>query len=356
MTPRLKFIFIQFLLTIGIFFVFEGIVSVIMALRPIWDYKESRWTKPDPWLGWVNIPNLNKKDFFRKGVGLRTNGLGFRADKDYSAHIPNGKKRIVCLGDSYTFNLDLDNEDTWCRRLELLDPRLEVVNMGVTSYGFDQMYLLYLRNGLYLEYDILIVALVSWDMCRYGDHFFDLAKPFLVIDNNSLLVKGVPVRNYLSFLGRVNRTRYHLERLASLRAIRWLFRKFSLPKSNSESMADYDREYLLTVKIMEDILRLKGPNKGSVVMLWLPTVEDILEIDSAQIKLKKRIKEALVKLGILFIDLTEDFKGKSLPELKKLFLFEYSGGTIRLHHFSLQGAAYIAELLYQRLLAEGLLS
>ena len=152
------------------------------------------YTKYDPDLGWASVANFQSPDMYGPQVGLRINGQGFRNDSDFAKAVPEGKIRVICSGDSFTFGEGVDNDDTWCQRLTSLDRRLETINMGQGGYDLDQAYLWYKRDGIALEHQVQVLAFVTDDFFRTEfDEFQGVPKPILVIDKGALVVNGVPV-------------------------------------------------------------------------------------------------------------------------------------------------------------------
>lgn len=116
-----------------------------------------------------------KKDFINKvdddlGYSLgknkisgkyRTNGQGFRANKDYSLFPDDNHLRMVALGDSFVFCDGERNEDAWPFILEGLNDRLEVLNFGVPGYGLGQSYLRYLKYAREYHPDVVFINYVT---------------------------------------------------------------------------------------------------------------------------------------------------------------------------------------------------
>jgi hypothetical protein len=66
--------------------------------------------------------------------------------------------------------------------------------MGQPGYGVDQMYLLYMRDGLALEHSIHILAFISSDLNRMRNldqHLY--GKPTLALVDGKLQSENVPV-------------------------------------------------------------------------------------------------------------------------------------------------------------------
>lgn len=62
----------------------------------------------------------------------QTNAAGFRDDHEVGP--PGERFRVATYGDSETFGWSVALEDTFQRRMETIDPRVEVLNLGVPGY------------------------------------------------------------------------------------------------------------------------------------------------------------------------------------------------------------------------------
>lgn len=121
----------------------------------------------DPELGWTLSASAAS---VKSSEGLRytTNAQGFRAppDRVYATDPPPGKVRLVLLGDSFTHGDEVNLEDSWAGRLELEDPRLETVNLGVPAYGTDQAFLRWRRDGKPLRSHAVVLGIWLENVCR----------------------------------------------------------------------------------------------------------------------------------------------------------------------------------------------
>src|SRR5262245_44962734 len=119
--------------SIVVFIVLEGVSSALLfgrelaRLRGRGDLAERRHTRHDTLLSWVNVPNTYLPDAYGRGIYVRINGQGFRANGDVAPKVASGRTRVICSGDSYTFGYGVDNDQAWCRLLEEQDRRLETV-------------------------------------------------------------------------------------------------------------------------------------------------------------------------------------------------------------------------------------
>jgi len=141
------------------------------ALEATWRFVRSRgWgptTNPalvvhDDRLGWRYRPGArarHRTDEF--DVSIRINSRGFRGPEVPFQRTP-GRKRIVALGDSFTFGWGVEEEETWPARLaRILD--VEVVNLGVSGYGTDQEYILLQSEGRAYRPDVVLVQVAPND-------------------------------------------------------------------------------------------------------------------------------------------------------------------------------------------------
>lgn len=90
--------------------------------------------------------------------------------------VPAGRPRVVSLGDSVAFGLDVDDGATLAAQLQRLEPGLEVVDLSVPGYGTDQELLELEREGL-----APVPAVVLLNFCVAND-LVDNALPTFLYD------------------------------------------------------------------------------------------------------------------------------------------------------------------------------
>lgn len=144
----------------------------------------------DPAKGWVAKPNLRDVTVYRNKF-LNTNSKGLRGQTDYPYSRTQGKKRILILGDSFTFGDGVSDNETYSYYLQQMVPDAEIINMGVHGYGHDQMLILLKEEGLKYKPDIVILGFDYIDIFRNGMKFRDFAKPgFTVRDEKMQLINS----------------------------------------------------------------------------------------------------------------------------------------------------------------------
>ena len=120
----------------------------------------------DPLLGWKHVPGRSvAMPVLGPDVVWTINANGFRGDRDVAMAVPPGRRRVIALGDSFTFG-NVRADETWPALLEARLPASEVVNMGASAYGVDQMYLWYRESGAVLAPEVVVLALIGDDLRR----------------------------------------------------------------------------------------------------------------------------------------------------------------------------------------------
>jgi lysophospholipase L1-like esterase len=116
------------------------------------------YARPSATLGWENKPSVTV-DYGEPEFStlVRHNAFGFRSP-EIPLEKPDGVCRVLVLGDSFTYGVGVENEETFVARIEELDPRLQVINAGVNGYGTAQELLTLTEKGLEFEPDLVIVA------------------------------------------------------------------------------------------------------------------------------------------------------------------------------------------------------
>jgi hypothetical protein len=103
---------------------------------------------------------------------VNTNSLGLR-NKEITAKPPN-TKRVLFLGDSFTFGWGVEEPDAYPRLVEsyLSDYPIEVINAGRPSSSLGHHYLFLINEGLSLKPDLVVVG-------------FDLLNSYINLSLNS---------------------------------------------------------------------------------------------------------------------------------------------------------------------------
>lgn len=133
--------------------------SLELGLR-IWSQRthRERGSVFDPELGWRMVPSVVKVGkWWSADEPARTNALGWR-DAEFALERRPGVRRVIALGDSFTFGVAVDYGERFTEELERLVPDLEVLNFGVNAFGPDQELRLLETEGLRYRPDVVLLT------------------------------------------------------------------------------------------------------------------------------------------------------------------------------------------------------
>jgi len=182
--------------------VFLLILELVLAL--FWPQKIVRHTyqaengQYHPVIGWVNKPGISGRVIVSdKMVFNRThNSRGLRSLREIPYEKPAGTKRVLILGDSFTWGMGVNDGDIISEQLQRrAGEKFEVINGSVIGYGTDQELLWLTEEGLKYKPDLVVLAFYPWNdyeeisqSISYG-----YPKPFFGLEGDELVLGGVPV-------------------------------------------------------------------------------------------------------------------------------------------------------------------
>jgi len=117
----------------------------------------------------------------RDEAGVRTNSAGFRDAREFDLEPPPGARRIVLVGDSYTWGHGVANDETWGAFLERRLDGWQVLNLGVPGYGVDQAVLTFEEIGADYGPDVVVLGCFVRDVFRNLVAFRGYQKPCFVL-------------------------------------------------------------------------------------------------------------------------------------------------------------------------------
>lgn len=293
----------------------------------------------DEELGWVGIPDTFEPDMYGPGKYVRTNSRGFRDDRETSVDVPDGKIRVICSGDSFTYGQGVANDRTWCHLLSRQDQRLDTVNLAQPGYGIDQMYLRYLRDGAGVQHSVHIFAFVDGDlnrMSRVEQHGH--GKPTLRLVNGELVTENVPVPRLKWSVSRaLERADFRIFDLAR-RVLARVTRANQRRGSTVEAVGNHARQVFSE-------LRAKGKENGALtIFVYLPTENDI----AGDTPWHSWIRENVAVLGPGFVDLTDALRTIDATRFASFFITDSNPAA---GHYTEQGNEWAANEILDHLLA-----
>ena len=328
-------------------FLIEGFSSFVLLANRAFGRQaplaRQRYTKYDPQLGWVSVPNAYVADMYGRGAYVRIDSQGFRGDREVLPLVAPGKMRVICSGDSFTFGYGVSNDRTWCHDLTVIDQRLDAVNMGQGGYGLDQAYLWYARDGARLHHDIQIFAFIGSDLRRMASNRFEgYFKPTLAIQEGHLVTRNVPVPRIGSW-GRWIQRLMAFRDLQSVALLRRVLFRNALQENGSISPDVLE----VAERVFDQLAELNRQKGSQLIVAFLPTEG---EYRNGMPNYIAKLKRDVLAKGITWIDLVDDFREMPAAEEQRLFLTEadipqYKSAA---GHYTNKGNELVAGLLYRR--------
>jgi GDSL-like Lipase/Acylhydrolase family len=135
----------------------------------------------DPQLG--HVPRAG---YAAPGVNIESDGLRRTGEQVAGAS-------ILAVGDSFTYGDEVNDGQTWPAQLQLLTGR-RALNGGVSGYGFDQIVLRAEQLAAKYKPAVIVASFIADDIRRTEmRRLWSADKPYFVIEDGKLVLKGVPV-------------------------------------------------------------------------------------------------------------------------------------------------------------------
>jgi len=116
------------------------------------------------------------------GWDLDVKGDRIKGSRVYTPEPAEGIKRIVAIGDSFTYGAEVRIHESFPAQLEKMRENWEVLNMGVGGYGIDQALLKYVDQGRKWKPHVVVLGVHPPDWQRATLSFFTYAKPHYALD------------------------------------------------------------------------------------------------------------------------------------------------------------------------------
>ena len=156
---------------------------------------EGKIARYDPLIGVRLLPDAKARlvgpEF---DTPISTNAGGLRMDRDVAYGRDSRKRRILVIGDSFTFGHGVGTDERFGDLVESGLPDREVVNMGVQGTGTDQQYLLYREEGHKYEPDLVVLCYLTMNLKRnVATRYSNANKPRFELRDGALVLTNVPV-------------------------------------------------------------------------------------------------------------------------------------------------------------------
>jgi len=327
-----------------LFLLIEGLASVLMSARAAKRdlyVRELSHMQFDADLGWSHRPDVHVEDLYGEKTRFTTNSQGFRAGENFDKAIPAGKYRMVALGDSFTMGIGVGDDGTFPAQMQALCPVLQTVNMGQGGYGVDQDYLWYKRDGVKLDANMLLFAVIAPDFYRMtGDSFIGYGKPVLRVRNDALVIENVPVPATWNLRMPIGRARTFLDSLAVVRTAQWLAWHAGYgPAPARQLYGVASDEVLAAAELVFDELAVLSRSRGQrFVVAYLPIS---LLLAREPTREAAWLEDHSRRKAVPFINLVPDFNRLTSAEITRMFRSD--------DHYTEAGNRFVAEALLRRL-------
>lgn len=309
--------------------------NLYFLLNPELNYPE--FFRRDHNLFWKFRPNqVIRSNFIVEGE-YRINFFGLR-NKEFSEKKPEGVLRIICLGNSNTFGWKQKEEDAYPQQLQKLfdanrpELKLEVINAGITGYSSYQGKIFLREKILKLQPDLVTV--------NYGWNDLLPAK-FGIQDKEQKL----PPQWVLDIQNLFSRTTLY-QVLKSLWVGSFAKREGIKKGAARVSLPDFQQNLIEIERTCREngvpVVFLTNPI-ASIEAFWGPGKTSKVHI------LNKAYNDAIIGLS--------DTHNFYVLDVTALFLHRadlYDNGKTDFIHYNALGHKLVAQILYEYLLANGL--
>ncbi len=316
-----KILLIFFGLILGLV-LFEGLLRLGEVLQgnknEIFINESDKIHQYDPLLGWRLVPGssgVEKRTEFESVYKI--NAQGFRDDKDYSFENESGKKRVIVLGDSFTFGIGVENAKTIPKLLEKMGD-YEVLNFGSSGYDVVQYFLILKEMGMKYNPDAVVFDIYLGndieDVNLPHPYQWPRLKPYFKEEDGQIVLKNSPVpqdgeKEY------VRAADYRVKNLSFYSKIKWLFNfktvllgknilkqnlyptleKFGLVKS----IGDYEENFFIIEKLLEQTKSLMEGKK--IAIMIIPSKN--IKYNYLERKFGEKIEEIAIRQDIDYVNL-----------------------------------------------------
>ncbi len=169
--------------TWGYLFVYPNFV---LTARTVLAERDGGRYVHDPELG--HVP---RSGYSAAGTTIEADGLRRTSSEKEGEQVAGAP--ILAVGDSFTYGDEVNDGQTWPAQLQLLTGR-RVLNAGVSGYGFDQIVLRAEQLAAKYKPAVIVISFIADDIRRTEmRRLWSADKPYFVIDDGKLLLRGVPV-------------------------------------------------------------------------------------------------------------------------------------------------------------------
>lgn len=365
--------------------VLELVLALFFPQKITFHPYQAEHCRYDEFLGWVNKPDI--RGFVqvtdRIAFNRSHNSKGLRSVREIDYQKPAGVKRMLLLGDSFTWGFGVEDHEVLTHILqEKAGNGFEVINGSVVGYGTDQQFLWLEREGLRYRADLVVLAFYSGNDYEEISHSlsYGYPKPVFDLDDQGLLLGNVPVPDTRetrrkgfdepsSWFGKFKKfLRYNTHaypfiagRLNSVPAIRAFFIKTGIGEEFSRSLPGIPYYRIaahkirpLAERLIEEMNALARKNGAKLLLMHIPPIEenpgkrigyqgdyDWEKVFRENSKERDYLRSIAQKNSIFFLDLLQHIRSH---HQRGIAVYNINPED---HHWNREGQRVAAEALYE---------
>ena len=178
-------------------------------------------------IGWVPRPGNNSE-------GATINRQGLRSLREYAIPAPDPAKRILCVGDSFTFGNVVGDTETYPYHAGQLRPDYEWVNLGISGACLTQCLLQYRKNGRKFGGKYVVIGFMTDDAKRTVNCFRPFltpynpfTKPFAKYSDGKFSIEPNPYQDISDYRKLLANEVQEIQRLQKMDYLTWSHQKAS---------------------------------------------------------------------------------------------------------------------------------
>lgn len=296
----------------------------------------------DPQFGWRSRANLDTEQ-------LGTNSEGWRGRTEHSQPKPPGVRRLLLVGDSYTFGAGVADEEAFAHVLgELLGSEWEVVNISAPGWGTDQQILAFEEAGLACDPDMVVLGFFVRDYSRNLLSFRQYFKPRFELEGEGLRLVGgsvpTPESVFDEYVGGERQVggSWYRSRFIDKSIGSW--RKFRDRNIHGDALG-----WELVARMMDRFHKRTRAEGIDALWMVIPTDETVAGTADRYITLAGLCEDQAEALDLEFLRLTPE-----IIEHDRLHPNDLAHRPAELGgHFSPAGHRLVAEQIYRWVLSQG---
>jgi len=363
----LPLFFLRLLITVKLKDMLLIIVSVVICLAAI-EFFIQIWDPPvasssmvqihraSPMFGWELIPG--SYGIGSLGETYQINSLGFR-DKEFLVKKPLGISRIMVIGDSFTFGMGANLEDTYPKQIERIIQKqnihCEVINCGVIGYNMWQYLEALKKRVLPLEPDLVVLGLFEDDIAAAVSPHKTIqnwqgSNPFEPSGSSKLMANFALwnfVKNASAIFEYRNRAHRGSSYMKGIEERKKVWGPTNPADQNYRIMSGIAGKKLYD-EFCHSLSEFVSECKTAGAHVLIVMIPDSVQLNDPHMQAVNRIvDECCQDIGVLYLDLTPVLETQKNPESLYLFPFDAHNSPI--------GLQLIAEAICDKIISLNLL-